>query len=203
MRIQISVTNIPLILYFLCIKEERETYGVHRLGSKKRTVTKSKGTLLKVRMPEALEMASKGVSQIRNSVCSCNAPVRSPSPLLKQVRLGKYIYWSLLVREISHGHSLICCMQYPFRQPYFCPIYLLHAKELEVQLAKCHSKQNSSHARPSVLSTANRQGDRGIASIVILKNLDLADEHVQIQVLEVRAWPFSFFLQTGFDTIRL
>ncbi|MCJ1341944.1 hypothetical protein MMC31_000122 [Peltigera leucophlebia] len=47
------------------------------------------------------------------------------------------------------------------------------------------NQQTSSHARPSVLSTANRQGDRGIASIVILKNLDLADEHVQIQVLEL------------------
>lgn len=96
-------------------------------------------------------------------------------------------------------------MQYSFRQPYFYSIKLLHTKVPEVeQLAKCHSKQTSSHARPSVLSTANRQGDRGIASIVILKNLNLADEHVQIQVLEVRAmWLFSFFLQAGSDTVRL
>lgn len=44
--------------------------------------------------------------------------------------------------------------------------------------------------------SANRQGDRGIANIVILKNLDLADEHIQIQVLEVGAmWLFSFCLR--------
>lgn len=72
------------------------------------------------------------------------------------------------------------------------------------QLAKCLSKQTSSHARLSVMSTANRRGDRGIASIVILKNLNLADEHVQIQVLEVRAmWLFSIFLQAGADKVRL
>lgn len=90
-------------------------------------------------------------------------------------------------------------MQYSFRQPYFYSIKLLHTKVPEVeQFAKCHSKQTSSHA------TANRQGDRGIASIVILKNLNLADEHVQIQVLEVRAmWLFSFFLQAGSDIVRL
>lgn len=37
------------------------------------------------------------------------------------------------------------------------------------------------------MSTANPQGARGIASIILLKNLDLADEHIQIQVLEVCA----------------
>lgn len=96
-------------------------------------------------------------------------------------------------------------MQYLFRQPCFCSIKLLHIKDPEVeQLAKCHSKQTSSHAGSSGLSTANRQGDRGIASIVILKNLNLAGENVQIQVLEVRAkWQFSFFLQVGSDTVRL
>lgn len=53
------------------------------------------------------------------------------------------------------------------------------------------------------MSTANRQGDRGIANIVILKNLDLADEHIQIQVLEVCAiWLFIFFLLARSDTVR-
>lgn len=53
------------------------------------------------------------------------------------------------------------------------------------------------------MSTANRQGDRGIASILILKNLDLTDEHIQIQVLEVCAvWVFSFFLPAGSDAFR-
>lgn len=54
------------------------------------------------------------------------------------------------------------------------------------------------------MSTANRQGDRGIANIVILKNLDSADENIQIQVLEVCAmWLFSFFLLAGSDAARL
>lgn len=54
------------------------------------------------------------------------------------------------------------------------------------------------------MSTANRQADRGIANIVILTNLDLANEHIQIQVLEVCAmWLFSFFLLAGSDAVRL
>lgn len=54
------------------------------------------------------------------------------------------------------------------------------------------------------MSTANRLGDHGIANIVILKNLDLADEHIQIQVLEVCViWLFSFCLLAGSDAVRL
>lgn len=44
----ISVTTVPLVLHVLCINEDRNTYGVNRLGSKKCTMTELNGTLLKV-----------------------------------------------------------------------------------------------------------------------------------------------------------
>ena len=41
----ISVTAVSLVLHALHIKGERNTYGVNRLGSKRRAVTELKGTL--------------------------------------------------------------------------------------------------------------------------------------------------------------
>lgn len=41
----ISITAVSLVLHVLHINGERNTYGVNRLGSKRRAVTELKGTL--------------------------------------------------------------------------------------------------------------------------------------------------------------